>query len=63
MQQQQQLNTAAAAATAAAQGEDGRLTGGVRPTMVFVSAKEGRGLEDLLLEIDRKVCALVLLGV
>ena len=38
-----------------AQGEDGRLTGGVRPTMVFVSAKEGRGLEDLLLEIDRKV--------
>ena len=55
VQQQQQLNTAAAAATAAAQGEDGRLTGGVRPTMVFVSAKEGRGLEDLLLEIDRKV--------
>ena len=55
VQQQQRLNTADAAATAAAQGEDGRLTGGVRPTMVFVSAKEGRGLEDLLLEIDRKV--------
>ena len=55
VQQQQQSNTAAAAATAAAQGEDGRLTGGVRPTMVFVSAKEGRGLQDLLLEIDRKV--------